>query len=185
MTPKSRLLASLAVCVACSGEAACQAGSKPATISSADALGLVRQFVALDSAGKGYLAEADRLFEPCDARVGDQVEPITKILLRQSYRVGDTIAIPAEYHVVGYATSRDEREVGPRNWTFEYRPQVQVDTFRVVRDSRGDARIACGPHYGNHPALATMEWMTSKLDSMSISQWRRAHMSGRPSGRVC
>jgi hypothetical protein len=163
-----------------SGIAACQESIRTRTISDADASRLVRQFVALDSAGKGYLAAANRLFEPCEARVSDQVEPVTRVLLQPSHRSGDTIAVPVEYHIVGYATSHEEREVGPRNWRFRYAPVVQLDTFRVVRDSSGELRIACGPHYGNHPSLTSMEWMSAKLDSASAAAWRRAQRSGQP-----
>lgn len=177
---KSRVLMLVAACVGVAAVGACQAGSRRPSISDADAVGLVRQFVALDSMGKGSLAVANRLFEPCDARVTDQVEPVTRILLRSSYKAGDTIAIPAEYHVVGYASSQDEREVGPQNWRFAYEPTVQVDTFRVLRDSTGELRIACGPHYGNHPALGSMEWMSPKLDSASAVQWSRARALGSP-----
>ena len=170
----------MAVFLATSGVTACQEGSKALKVNDADALNLVRQFVALDSAGQGYLAEANSLFEPCEARVADQVEPVSRILLSPSYGSGDTVAIPAEYHVVGHATSVDEREVGPRNWKFEYGPAIQVDTFRVVRDSTGKLRIACGPHYGNHPALASMAWMLKKLDGASATDWKRAQGSVLP-----
>ena len=156
------------------GVIGCQATSHARRVSDEEARRVVRRFVVLDSSGRGYLAEAVSLFLPCDGRVSDQVEPVLATILGQSFRLADTVAFPIGYHVVGYAHSRDEGQVGTRNWTFQFAPASRTDTMRVVRDSTGAVRIACGPFYGNHPDVTSLEWLAAKLDSVSAIDWMKA-----------
>jgi len=164
--------------------AACTPRSQGASLDPDAAFMVVSSFVALDSAGNGVAPEASAFFMPCDARVTDRLEPILSTRVERIGSSGNSVAFMVSYDVVGLAFSRgDASEVGARDWRFRYEPRMQVDTMRVVRESGGELRIACGPHYGNHPASETLGWLRERLDSASMADWRRAQEAATRAGK--
>ncbi len=162
----------------------CAPAKPDASVDADAALDVVARFIALDSAGSGTVPETSVLFMPCDARVTDRLEPVVATRVERVGFSGDSVLFRVSYEILGLAFSRgDASEVGARDWRFRFEPRTQVDTMRVVRDLQGGLRIACGPHYGNHPSSETLDWLRSRIDTSSGADWRRAQEAAARAGK--
>lgn len=139
-----------------------------------DAEGAVRRYVVADLNDAGMSDSISALFINCPRPGTDRLEPVRGYNIERVGSHGDTAVFVVRYEVLGYASSLDASQVGPKNWSFTPRAHVRADTFRVVPVSTSgvqEARIVCGGFPGNRVGLEAMRWYLERFDDASLAAW--------------
>lgn len=150
-------------------------GSQSATLSwgEEEARALVERFLAAEFAGN-YLSEDTRIYgcEQDYQPSTDDVEPIGRSSILDAARMGDTLTVHVEYHVLGRG------HLGDRS-SFTAGERRDTVPFRVVEDTLGTLRIYCGPHPANHWGPRAVEAFLNSFDEPSRKEWAQAIESFR------
>lgn len=136
-------------------------------------IALVQRLIAMDTSDVGSSDSASAMFTECDARTSDRLELVRWVRVIGADSLADTDRVFVQYSVLGYASSWDVSQVGRRNWRYVAKPQIELDTFLVVKPA-GKPMLACGPHYGNHPGISSMGWYYERMDDASRRAWTAA-----------
>jgi len=145
----------------------------PDTTRANAARGLLRRFLAADTAGNpgaaaAFVSASDGLNPFCELG-GDLSFVVQSFDISQLEPRGDTVRLAVRFRVAGVIDDRGRSGV-----RFRDSDSSHVDTVRVAPDSSGVLRIACGDLAPNHVPLSTVERAAVRMDSASLDRWRRA-----------
>lgn len=148
-----------------------------------DAEETVRRYVVADLNDAGMSDSISALFINCPRPGTDRLEPVRGYTISRIGSHGDTVVFVVRYAVLGYASSLDASQVGPKNWSFTPGAQVRADTFRVVPVRTGsvhEERIVCGGFPGNRVGLEAMSWYLNRFDEASLAAWNESLRAKSP-----
>lgn len=140
-------------------------GNGPVDAHEADSL--VRQYLALELTGGGDLPQLYGCEDDDPGATSDYVRAVTSAEIAQVQAGRDGTGVLVVYHVLG-------RLYLGATTTFALEGSVDTVLFRVVTDTAGRPRIACGFHPGNNRDAATLAAFRDSMPESSRIEWDEA-----------